>query len=248
MRPKLLNLLASNAKKGSFRAEDDTIFLYDVIVGSDAEAEFWGGVSPEAFSRQLAGMSGTVHLRINSPGGDVFASRAMAQAMREYQGEIIAHVDGYAASAASLIAVSADRCIMAPGSFLMIHKAWTMALGNSEEFLATAGLLEKIDGTLAETYAEKSGKDAARFAEMMAAETWFTAAEAVDLGLADEAATAKPKNAARWDLSAYQAAPAVEPDPEPEPAPAPEPLAAPAASDNERRARVHAVRMLCPTA
>jgi ATP-dependent Clp protease protease subunit len=54
-------------------------------------------------------MTGTVHLRINSPGGDVFAGVAMAQAMREYKGEIVAHVDGYAASIASIITIAADQ-------------------------------------------------------------------------------------------------------------------------------------------
>ena len=55
----------------------------------------------------LKGLSGPVHIRINSPGGDVFAANAMAQAMREYPGEIVAHVDGVAASAASVLAVTA---------------------------------------------------------------------------------------------------------------------------------------------
>lgn len=243
MRPKLLNLLARNAKRGEFRAEDNTIFLYDVIVGSDEEASWFGGVSPEAFARQLAGMTGTVHLRINSPGGDVFASRAMAQAMREHDGDIIAHVDGYAASAASLIAVSASRCIMAPGSFLMIHKAWTIAMGNSDEFTSTAALLDKIDATLAQTYADKTGGTADEFSALMAAETWFTPAEALDLGLADEVATSTAKAQASWDLSAYARPPAAVAAPEPDPEPQPEPALAPV-DNSERRARIHAARML----
>lgn len=218
-RNKLLNLLATNAKRGEFRAEGNTLFLYDVIVSSDAEAEWFGGVSPEAFARQLAAMEGEVHLRINSPGGDVFAARAMAQAMREHDGEIIAHVDGYAASAASLIAVTAARCIMAPGSFMMIHKAWTLALGNSDDLTATAKLLEKIDATLAETYAAKTGGEAADFATMMAAETWFSPAEAVEMGLADEQASSKVQASARWDLSAYGVAPASTPAAETAPEP-----------------------------
>lgn len=211
---RLFNLLLDNAKRGSFKAEDNTLFLYDVICGSDKEAACFGGISPEVFSKTLAGMSGTVHLRISSPGGDVFGSRAMAQAMREYSGDIIAHVDGYAASAASLIAITAKKTIMAPGAFLMIHKAWTLGIGNSDEFLATAELLEKIDGTLAETYAAKGNKSAAEFADMMAQETWFTPQEALDCGLCDEIATevsTKSDSAVEartsWDLSAFERAP-----------------------------------------
>lgn len=210
MRPNLFKLFARNASKGSFRAEGNTIYVYDVIVGSDAEAEYFGGISPETFARTLEALTGPVSLRINSPGGDVFGAQAMRTAMANYPGKITAYVDGYAASAASILAVCADRCVMAAGSFMMIHKAWTMALGNSDDLRQTADLLEKIDGTLAQTYADKAGTAADGFAALMAAETWFTGDEAAALGLCDEIATVQPKAAAQakaWDLSAYDAAP-----------------------------------------
>ena len=220
MRPNLLNLYKANARRGQFRAEANTLFVYDVIVGSDSDAEWFGGVSPEAFTRALRAMTGPVSVRINSPGGDVFAGRAMAQAMREYPGEITAHVDGVAASAASLLAVTPARCVMAPGSMLMIHQAWTIGLGNAGDFRQTADLLAKIDLTIADDYAAKSGRPAEDFSSLMAAETWFTPAEAIAMGLADEIA-ADPRAAApeagveaRWDLSAYARPPTSNRDPE----------------------------------
>lgn len=207
---KLINLLARNRARGpeAIKAEGNVIYVYDVIVASDEDAAWFGGCSAEGFVKTLRGMTGDVELRINSPGGDVFGGRAMASAMREYSGSITAHVDGYAASAASILAVSADQCVMAPGSFLMIHKAWTIALGNADDFLAVASLLEKIDGTLVDTYAAKAGADHP-WADMLAAETWFTAQEAVDIGLADSISADKPQNAVEWDLSAYDAAPQI---------------------------------------
>ncbi len=246
MKPsRLVNLLASNAAKGSFRAEGNTIWLYDMIVGSDMEAEWFGGVSPGRFAAQLAAMTGPVALRINSPGGDVFGARAIVQAMREYTGEITAHVDGYAASASSLVAVGAGRVVMAEGSFMMIHKAWTLAMGNADEMMATAELLEKVDGTLAETYAARGAGDTSHYAALMAAETWFTPAEALAEGLADEVVQAPAKPAATaWNLSAYQRPPA------PAPAPAPEgtPAADMAADDTAMRIRRHAAAMALRTA
>jgi ATP-dependent protease ClpP protease subunit len=257
---KLFNLFRANARRGSFKAEADgagnTLYLYDVIVQSDADAEWFGGVSPQAFAKALAQMSGPVNLRINSPGGDVFAARTMAQAMREYKGEITAHVDGYAASAASLIAVSAARTIMAPGSFMMIHKAWTWGIGNADDLLAMASLLEKIDGTLADTYEAKGNKSAEEFAALMAAETWFTAEEAIEVGLADQVAAEDAKTArASWDVTAYANAPKVEAANDDAPAPDPaqveaDRIAAQAAADAasqseiERRQRMLAVRLL----
>ena len=80
MRNKLLNLYVSNARKGTFKAEGNTIFIYDMIVSSELEAEYFGGVSAVEFTKTLAGMTGPVSLRINSPGGDVFAARARKHA------------------------------------------------------------------------------------------------------------------------------------------------------------------------
>lgn len=242
----LLNLLRANARRGEFRAEGNVLYVYDAIVASDADAEWFGGVSAETVVKQLASMSGPVTLRINSPGGDVFAARAVVAAMNAHEGEITAYVDGYAASAASVITAAADKVVMAQGAFLMIHKAWTLTVGNADDHMDTAALLEKIDGTIADSYAARSGKSAAHYADLMAAETWFTAQEAVAEGLADEIADKPVKASAHWDLSAYKAAPAVEAasEPAPEPAPEIEPVLAPVAAADElaRRQRIHAVR------
>jgi ATP-dependent protease ClpP protease subunit len=223
---RLQQLLAHNARKGEFRAEGNTIYVYDVIVTSDADAEWFGGVSAESFVKALRGMQGDVQLRINSPGGDVFGAVGMMNAIREYPGKVTAHVEGYAASAASFLTSAADETVMAAGSMLMIHKAWTIGFGNSDDLMATAALLEKIDGNIVKTYqagAERRGVTPADFEELMRAETWLNGDEAVALGLADSVAdpTAKDLTAraqARWDLSAYDHAPAaLGPAPEPEP-------------------------------
>ncbi|MFC5423035.1 head maturation protease, ClpP-related [Bosea eneae] len=240
---RLLNLLRNNARRGEFRAEGNTLYIYDVIVASDADAEWFGGVSAERIVKAIAGMSGEIALRLNSPGGDVFAARAIMAAMAAHGGQITAYVDGYAASAASIIAAAAGKVVMADGSFLMIHKAWTLAIGNADDMLATATLLEKIDGTIADTYAARAGESRDHYAALMAAETWFTAQEAVDEGLADEIASQAPKSAARWDLSAYQSAPAPAPDESDENDDDAQPATMAAAEESARRQRVHAVRM-----
>lgn len=243
MKNKLRALLASNAKRGSFRAEGNTIYIYDIIVADEFEAEWFGGVSPVAFVEKLSAISGDVTIRINSPGGDVFAAVAMCQAMREHGGAITVHVDGYAASAASVIAASASQVVMAPGSFMMIHKAWTIAVGNSDDLVSTADLLVKVDGSIAETYATKSGGEVSNFLDLMAKETWFTAAEAVEIGLANEIASDKPKASAKWDMSAFAAAPKL-PDPAPEPQPQPQQPEANPEIIIAQRVRQHAARML----
>ncbi len=230
MKP-LLKLLAENRRIGEFRAEstaeEATLYLYDAIVSDAATAEYWGGVDPLTFSRALRGIDAPViHLRINSPGGDVFGAQAMAQALREHPARVVAHIDGYAASAATEVAIAADEVIMAPGAMYMIHNAWTLAMGNKHDLLDVAALLEKVDATLAEGYAQRTGADMKQIIDWMDAETWFNAQEAVASGFADSVAPAIPKAQARaaWNLSAYRNAPAVA-DPEPEPLPNPLPSA-----------------------
>lgn len=225
---RLLKLLALNKDKATpFKAETDgdeaTIFIYDAITSDD----YWGGVTAENFVRTLNSISAPViHLRINSPGGDVFAARSMVQAIREHKSKIVAHIDGYAASAATFLVVASDESYISDGGMFMIHNAWTIAMGNSQDFLDTAELLEKIDETLRQDYAKKTGADIDQIREWMDAETYLFGQEAVDAGFVDAIAEAAPKNKIHWDLSAYDHAPASskvapEEDPEPEPEPAP---------------------------
>lgn len=225
----LLKLFALNRRKGDFRVDavagsgEATIYLYDMIVDSDIEAEYWGGVSPQAFIAALNAIdAGTIHLRVNSPGGSVFAARAIEQAIREHKSTIVAHIDGLAASAASFLVMATDSIQMAPGAFMMIHKAWSIAYGNADDMNKMGGLLEQIDGSLVKTYAARSGQDAEAIATMMADETWLDADKAIELGFADSIAAEEKTKAAAWDLSAFAGAPKAAPLPEENQAPEPD--------------------------
>lgn len=263
MRNRLIQLLHSNrqvaartfacralsaAKEGE--PTEAEILLYDVIVDSELEAEWWGGVAPEPFVKAVKALDvDTIHLRINSPGGSVFAARAMETALREHRARVVVHIDSLAASAASFLAMAGDEIVMAKGAMMMIHKAWTLAWGNADELHKTADLLDKIDGTLVETYADRSGMDKDAVAAAMAEETWYTAQEAVDAGLADRLSEADPKAeptaTAAWNLSAYAHAPQPSHTPAP-PAPAAQPEHA--TPDHRARAdqRLRVARVLQP--
>jgi ATP-dependent Clp protease protease subunit len=192
------------------------VFLYDAIVADPLEAEFFGGVAPEPFVKALRALNvGTINLRINSPGGSVFAGRAIEQALRDHPAKVVAHVDGVAASAAAFIAMGADEVVMGKGALMMIHKAWSLAYGNADDLISAAALLEKIDSTQVQTFADRTGQSPEQLNEWLAAETWFTADEAVAAGFADRVAEAAPKAQARWDLSAYAHAPQLPAEPAP---------------------------------
>jgi len=223
---KLLQLLARNRDRAARArseapatvvraagASEATVYLYGAIVATQAEADWWGGVAADTLSRELRGLNvDTIHLRINSPGGDVFGAQAVAAALRDSAARVVAHIDALAASAATVIACAADEVVIAPGAMFMIHRAWTLAYGNTNDLADAAALLAKIDGTLAEGYATRTGGDVAAMLAAMDAETWYTAQEAVGAGFADTIAGAAPKAEAQWDLSAYAKAPTAQAD------------------------------------
>src|SRR5690606_22947815 len=102
------------------------------------------------FSKTFAALDAdTIHLRIDSPGGDVFAARAMMTAISQHRATVIAHVDGLAASAATGICMACDEVEITQGAGFMIHNAWTIAIGNKTDLAKTVELLGKIDAGLA---------------------------------------------------------------------------------------------------
>lgn len=204
----LLQNRSVSGRKFDVVAKDDAsetdIWLYDAIAADDEEAQWFGGTSPRAFAKELQGIkSSTINLRINSPGGSVFGARAMASALERTNARVIVHVDGLAASAASLLAASADEVVMQDGSMLMIHDPWGFSVGNAQDMREQADLLDKVAGTLAQTYAARAGNTVEQARDWMRAETWFDAEEAIAAGLADRIAGAAQAEAPVWNLSAF---------------------------------------------
>lgn len=207
---KLLQLIKDNARADgagqSIRLEtqSDTahVYVYDVI-------DAWWGASAEQLIKALAQADGKdVLLHVNSPGGDVFESLAMASAIASYKGKVTAVVEGLAASAATRLALAAEEVQMVDGSLFMIHNSWTMAWGNKSELRDTAELLDKIDAGIVGDYTRKTGAEASQVQAWMDAETWFSAEEAKANGFIDAVLPAsQSKASAHWNLSAYANAP-----------------------------------------
>jgi len=174
-----------------------TLRLFDPI---DSWGEFWG-MSAKELAASLDALPShieTIELLINSPGGDAFDGVAMVNVLRAHQARTVAVVQGLAASAASFIAAAADELIMAPNSSLMIHDAWGICIGNADDMLSMGTVLDQLSDNIADIYATKAGKPVEDFRSLMKAETWFTATEAVEAGLADSvqeiATAAAPAN------------------------------------------------------
>jgi ATP-dependent Clp protease protease subunit len=175
------------------------IELYD-------EIGYWG-VTAKDFRDQLKGVTGDIVLRINSPGGDVFDGIAIYNELLAHKGRVRVEVTGLAASAASVVAMAGDEIAVAENGFMMIHNAWVLAIGNRHDLTEAAGVLAKIDGALARTYANQSGMGVRTIGQMMDAETWLTGAEAKEKGFATEI-LGQVDAKAKFDVSVFAHSPA----------------------------------------
>ena len=164
--------------------QDPELLIYDEI--GPGWLGMIDGDSVVRALKQLPANHKRVIVRINSPGGGVFEGFSIYNALARHPAEIVVEIDALAASIASLIAMGGDRIRMAANSMQMVHRAWTIAVGNGAELAQTVDLLNKIDENLVATYAARTGLDEKEVAVMLDAETWMTADEAVAKGFADE--------------------------------------------------------------
>lgn len=176
--------------------ETPEIFIYD-------EIGYWGDNAKD-FANALAKIdSGEVVVHLNSPGGDIFDGLAIYQALKNHKASVTVVVDGLAASIASVIAMAADRLVMAPKATLMIHDGWTMGVGNAAELRKLADLLDKQSDIIASVYADRSGQPADFWRDRMRDETWYNAQEALDAGLIDEIEGQEKKTDDPFDMGVF---------------------------------------------
>ncbi|PEE62856.1 peptidase S14 [Bacillus thuringiensis] len=143
----------------------------------------------EAIRRKIQDVKAEkIHVHINSGGGSAFDGVAICNQLKQHSAEIIVHIDGWAASAASVIAMAGDKIIMPSNTMMMIHQASTFEYGNADLFEKTARDLRKIDSALAASYKKRFVGTDEELKQLLKDETWLTAEEAVALGLADEIA------------------------------------------------------------
>ena len=207
-----------NFKKGENNAE---LYLY----GDISESTWFGDeVTPKDFKADLDELGDVAQLDIyiNSGGGDVFAGESIYNMISRHKAHKTVHIDGLAASIASIIAMAGDEIVMPENAMIMIHEAWTFAGGNKHELRNMADTLERIDASLCGIYVSRTGRDSDEIARMMEAETWMTAKEAAELGFADRvldnkkiAASITGKqlvmNGQQFDMARYAHAPEITP-------------------------------------
>jgi ATP-dependent Clp protease protease subunit len=163
------------------------------------------GIPAKAFLDELRALGPVAELtvRINSPGGSVFDGVAIYNALKRHQAKVAIWIDGIAASIASMIAMAGDEVVMPDNAMLVLHDPSGLVAGTAADMRATAEALDKMAAAMVAAYRAKSGAEDAAIEALMAAETWLSAEEAVELGLADRV-EAPVRMAAHFDLSRFR--------------------------------------------
>lgn len=162
------------------------IYIYGDIVSSKWDETDVTAVDFKNELNQLGDIS-EIDVHINSAGGNVFEGHAIYNMLKMHKAKVNIYVDALAASIASVIAMSGDTIFMHKNSFMMIHNSWIMTLGNSKDLRQTADLLDKTDQSSNNAYLDKATNlSEEELKQLLEAETWLTADEALEKGLADE--------------------------------------------------------------
>lgn len=199
-------------------AKGDTLELriYDTV-----EKDTWYKQS-ETSAKHIAKMieehadAKEIKVYINSLGGSCMEGIAIYNQLKRHNAKKTVYVDGFACSIASVIAMAGDKVIMPKNTCMMIHNAWALVMGNSKELRKAADDLEVVNNAAVMAYLDRAGGKLSKekLAEMMDAETYLTADQCIEYGLADahgetdDADTTDdgPKQELTADAAAQQAA------------------------------------------
>lgn len=167
------------AKASGKRGE---VFIYDAI----GKSYFDEGVSANSFAQALKDMGkvSALDIYINSPGGSVFEGLAIYNQIKRFDAQKVVHVDGIAASIASVIAMAGDEVRIAANGMFMIHDPWGLAMGTAADMRKEAEALDKIRAVLLDNYVARTGGKRDEISAWMSAETWMNADEALERGFA----------------------------------------------------------------
>lgn len=161
-----------------------------IVDDDDADVyKFWNYsyTSPNSVAKALDGANGQdIVLEINSPGGYVNAGSEIYTKVREYSGNVEAKIVGQACSAASWIALAANKVIISPTAQMMIHRASIAAAGNVDDLTSAINALDEMDRAYVDLYSKRTGKKPEEVYQLMANTTWMNAKTAVENGFADE--------------------------------------------------------------
>jgi ATP-dependent protease ClpP protease subunit len=166
---------------------------YDIMITGEIGWDVDSGMFARALADPEMANATTLHVSLNSIGGDVFDGIGIYNALIGHGAQVVMTVTGLAASIASVIMMAGDKVVVGRGSEVMIHDAHAVQVGNAKDMAKMAEILDKASDNIASFYAERAGGDPADWRAIMRDEKWYSAQEAVDAGLADEVAPVRER-------------------------------------------------------
>lgn len=176
----------------TFRAAAEENAAPELILYGDIASETWWGdeVTPRQFTEELDALGAVpeIVVRINSGGGDVFAANAIYTRLKDNAAKITVKIDGWAASAATIVAMAGDVIEIPGNGVFMVHDPSMGLLGyfNETDLVKLTDEIKVIKQSIVNGYALKTGKPADEIASIMAAETWYDGKQAVEAGFCDK--------------------------------------------------------------
>ncbi len=158
-----------------------------LMLNGEISNETWFGdeITPKEFRGELNSGQGKVTVWFNSPGGVCFAAAHIYNMVMEYPGTVDVHIDGIAASAASVIAMAGNHVAISPVGMMMIHNPATVSIGDEWEMKKAMDMLSEVKESIINAYELKTGLPRKQLSNMMNAESWMNAKKALELGFAD---------------------------------------------------------------
>jgi ATP-dependent protease ClpP protease subunit len=180
--------------KQAANGNDVEMYIYGDVEGDYFDWWTWemkeSETSANYFRSELAKFPNAqnINIYINSYGGSVFEGTAVYSQLKRHPAQKTVYVDGFACSVASVIAMAGDKIIMPKNAMMMIHNMWNVVAGNSKQLRKAADDLDTIMSGNMQAYMVKSGGKLTekKLIQMLDAETWLTAEQCIEYGLADE--------------------------------------------------------------
>ncbi len=179
-----------------------------ILIRGEIGGDWFGdGTTADTVERDLNALGDVsdIDVLIDSPGGAIFDGVRISNLLKQHKATVNVVIDGLAASAASVIAMAGDTIRMLPGTQMMVHNPWTLALGDAEAFRRSADMLDSIRDGMVDLYASRTGRDPKDIVKLMNAETWMTPAKAITEGFADEEMEAAPAERPAASMPAWKA-------------------------------------------
>jgi len=160
--------------------------------GYISEYLWWGDeITPKIFKDDLEriGKGGPIQIRINSGGGEITAASAIRSILTDYPGEVTARIDGLCASAATMVALGADKILIQDTAYFMVHDpGYSVLMGwlDATELAGLAEHLKLMKAGILDAYEYRTKLPREELSRMMRVETWMTAKQAVEFGFADQ--------------------------------------------------------------